>query len=312
MHKEVTPRDRVRGTKRLSKSNKAPTKNKLISLGVLNPEDYVNNHTTNIKVECSCCKTPYITSLKVFKRNIKLCKTCIYIKRGFNKRVNKSVLIKQGCLNPEDYINNNIINLNFKCSMCSNILTTCWGNLPIHSGKCVTCVNHNYTTLYGIKQPELVKMGCLNPNEYKGAAEYNLQFPCSTCSQRYTTSYHIQKNRSTLCIACSNLKYGTFIKYYDKPTLIYYIKINNLYKVGITTKDVATRFNLDDVNIEIIDTLLCTTGLEAYTIEQYILNRYSKYSYSGKDILKSGNTELFTKDILSGTLDKYRKEFNEK
>ena len=41
-----------------------------------------------------------------------------------------------------------------------------------------------------------------------------------------------------------------------------------------------------------------TDGAECYDAEQKILKDYSAYKYNGHDILKSGNTELFTINVL--------------
>ena len=51
---------------------------------------------------------------------------------------------------------------------------------------------------------------------------------------------------------------------------------------------------------ELFDEVLTlkTSGANAYDIEQCILKNCSEYRYKGKPILASGNTELFTKDVL--------------
>ena len=39
-------------------------------------------------------------------------------------------------------------------------------------------------------------------------------------------------------------------------------------------------------------------GKDAYVQEQKILKDFKEYKYNGKDLLVSGNTELFYKDVL--------------
>lgn len=91
----------------------------------------------------------------------------------------------------------------------------------------------------------------------------------------------------------------------NKPALLYYLKINSgqVYKIGITNKTVNERFNNSELQlIEILSTQYYEDGARAYETEQEILKKYSNYKYNGKPILESGNTELFSKDVLE--LDK--------
>ena len=96
----------------------------------------------------------------------------------------------------------------------------------------------------------------------------------------------------------------------NKPAYLYYLKITTednqiLYKIGITNRTVEQRFNLTDLQkIEIVKQKLYQTGQEAYMKEQALLKKYKCYKYQGPNVIDSGNTELFTEDIL-------RKELNE-
>ena len=65
-------------------------------------------------------------------------------------------------------------------------------------------------------------------------------------------------------------------KYFDKPTVLYYAKINNLFKIGITTKvsNPLERFHsdiLNGVDVEIIELEYFILGKFAYEKEQKIL-----------------------------------------
>ncbi len=98
------------------------------------------------------------------------------------------------------------------------------------------------------------------------------------------------------CMACGFDK--------SKPAILYYLKIITednqlLYKVGITNRTVNERFNLIDLSkIEIIKQKIYSCGVDAYECEQNLLKQFKKYQYTGPNILESGNTELFTEDIL--------------
>jgi len=90
----------------------------------------------------------------------------------------------------------------------------------------------------------------------------------------------------------------------EKPALLYYLRVANkdnnpLYKIGITNRSVTERFNVLDLGkIEIIDYVKFEKGREALELETEYKRDYSEYRYEGPDILSSGNTELFTIDIL--------------
>ena len=91
----------------------------------------------------------------------------------------------------------------------------------------------------------------------------------------------------------------------NKPAILYYLKIiteegKELYKIGITNRTVNERFRLTDLaKIEIIKQEEFTIGTDAQDKEREILKKYKKYKYTGPKILDSGNTELFTEDVLA-------------
>ena len=99
------------------------------------------------------------------------------------------------------------------------------------------------------------------------------------------------------CPTCGFLISGRL--YLNKPTILYYIKVNDLYKIGITTKTIEERYKGDrNVNIKVIKIWKFETGRFAYEKEQEILKKYKKFKYVGEDIITGGNNELFTKDVL--------------
>lgn len=97
-----------------------------------------------------------------------------------------------------------------------------------------------------------------------------------------------------------------------KPAYLYYLKVTTednqiLYKIGITNRTVETRFNLTDLQkIEIVKQKLYENGQDALDWEQFLLKKYKKYQYTGHKVLESGNTELFTEDIIELYLSQYR------
>lgn len=108
-------------------------------------------------------------------------------------------------------------------------------------------------------------------------------------------SHHLQGFRPSSCNTGLN---------YKGPGILYYLKITLpdtvVYKIGITSKTVETRFRPNDLSIiEVINVESFDTLRKAYDKEQHILKTYKDYRYTGPDILISGgNTELFTVDVL--------------
>ena len=73
-----------------------------------------------------------------------------------------------------------------------------------------------------------------------------------------------------------------------------------MYKIGITNRTVDERFNLTELSkIEVVKQKLYEKGSDAVRLEQKLLKQYKEYQYIGPNVLKSGNTELFTEDVLS-------------
>lgn len=102
------------------------------------------------------------------------------------------------------------------------------------------------------------------------------------------------------CPSCA--KYGFQS---NQPAYLYYLKITTeddqiLYKIGITNRSVNERFNLTDLSkIEIVKQKLYENGSKALEWETKLKQLYKQYQYTGPDVLSSGNTELFTEDIIT-------------
>lgn len=87
----------------------------------------------------------------------------------------------------------------------------------------------------------------------------------------------------------------------DKPAILYYVEIDRgkFFKIGITNKDVKARFSRSEFErMKVLKVLQFSSGEACYKVEQALLTMYYKYRYAGPPILNSGNTELFTIDIL--------------
>lgn len=85
-----------------------------------------------------------------------------------------------------------------------------------------------------------------------------------------------------------------------KTTLfrLYFVQVNNIWKVGVTSNTVKERFRDDNLQ-EILYVSKYISLERAVKIEQYIIKRYRKYK-NKKKVMRwdSGNTECFTKNIF--------------
>lgn len=168
---------------------------------------------------------------------------------------------------------------------------------------CRLCANEHISSVRS-DTPEdfVVKAKLIHKNKY----DYSVN--------NFTTS------RSKVTIICPN--HGTFTQnasahlsgsgcpdcvnrctfQYEKPAILYYLSINNgqAYKIGITNRNVKSRYKRDYKNIKILCTWQFIKGKDAYLAEQNILKKYKKFKYKGTNLLKdAGNTELFKLNILA-------------
>lgn len=102
------------------------------------------------------------------------------------------------------------------------------------------------------------------------------------------------------CPSCGNIT--KLQKHHKHPTILYFLFFPklNLYKVGITMvkRGIQERYKDEPEEYKIITQIIFENGKEAYALEQFILNKYKKFSYTGPNVLKNGNTELFTENII--------------
>ena len=109
-----------------------------------------------------------------------------------------------------------------------------------------------------------------------------------------TYSEHIKsKYACPICISDAN----SYDKYKNKPTTLYIIKINDLYKVGVTQSGINARYSKELKEGIIIETLyekVFEDGLEAYSREQEILQDTIEFVVDrmNSPLVNGGYTEL--------------------
>jgi hypothetical protein len=102
------------------------------------------------------------------------------------------------------------------------------------------------------------------------------------------------------CKQCSLVGRGRVNK--GLPATLYYLYYPdyNLYKIGVTSKQLKHRFRYTKCRYEVLFEKYYTNGEDAFKKEQEILHEYTNYRYVGSKVLPTGNTELFTEDVLKG------------
>jgi hypothetical protein len=102
------------------------------------------------------------------------------------------------------------------------------------------------------------------------------------------------------CPGCAEYGYRT-----SKPGTLYYVRFDlpelTLWKIGITNLTVRERFAKFEVSPIVLWQRTWDDGSIAVKAERQILKdaRYESYRYKGDALLKNGNTECFTIDIMA-------------
>jgi hypothetical protein len=151
-----------------------------------------------------------------------------------------------------------------------------------------------------------VKQGYKTLSKYQNS-KTPIEFICPE-NHRHKITYTSFK-QGQRCAYCAEYGFNP-----DKPGTLYYIafyhpehldefgNIAPLYKIGVTNRTVQERFEREPTPYRIIHTESYLFGFLAYEKEQRILAQHAAHKYTGANLLVSGNTELFTTDILN--LDK--------
>ncbi len=99
------------------------------------------------------------------------------------------------------------------------------------------------------------------------------------------------------CPSCSSTGFDPTL-----PATLYYLSINNgqAYKIGITNRTIEERFGIEDrLKITVIAKWHFESGQDARQREIEILRKHYINRYTGPDLLRNGNSELFKSDVLN-------------
>lgn len=263
-------------------------------------EDYVNS-TTKLTVRCNKCQYTWMSSPSNIKRNG--CISC-------NKRIKNSIEKIQATLKETgrdievltQTYKNSSSRLDLFCNVCTHTWTTAASVLINQGCGCPACNK-------GIKLSTEVLQTRLT--------EKNLEI---TILSNYTHSGQLLSCRCDKCLivwestlpklvyfdqGCPSCNFGNQASGYNpsKAGYLYYLRVvdkgQTFWKVGITNVGVKSRFKkLDREKISVLYCQLFANGADAQKAERNILNMFKEYRAENLKILSSGNTELFTHDVL--------------
>ena len=191
-----------------------------------------------------------------------------------------------------DYINNKT-KIEFECNKGHKWLATPHSILDGGRG-CPICNKQ----LYSLEKVNniLSNKGIKIFDEYINTNTKTL-FQCKCGNVWETTARSLFQNIG--CPSCAKYGFDT-----NKPAILYYVNIKGtkIYKIGVTNRVIEDRFGYDFNKLNIIAKWEYKKGNDALFLEQTILKVFKEFQYKGVNLLDTGNSELFIKDVME--LDK--------
>ena len=287
-------------------------KNKLIK--TVRIEDY-NGYHEPIKHICCGCNGEWVVSPAgvINGGNCRKCK--IKTQTGTSSITHEIYLEELISLGidtfPIDSFINKSTKINHECADCKQIWhTSPKALLKSRYGVCPSCSKLRQNKASTKTNKEYIKQLNKLDNGVTAIEKYdhknNFLHKCSCGNIWKSSAGNILRGHK-----CTNWRnsgqYWNGDFYKNKKTILYYIKVGNLFKIGVTLfkesieKSIfKIRFASDIKNgvlIELIYTQVFEDGSQAFDLEQSILVEHTDCRYNGNNILGGGNSELFNVDI---------------
>lgn len=272
--------------KRINKNYSYKEKLRDMNIKIVPLEEYKGTET-KIKHKCTCGNIWSAKPLTVL-RNVKCgCKNnSNYIKKLIEKNIQVIPI--------EDYKGSHTKQLH-KCT-CGNEYYIKPNTLLSSKSLCNKCRTYNYNDKLKIKEIKIYPL-----EEYKGSLT-KIKHKC-TCGNEWNVK-PAQVLGGGKCMLCKEKIDRLF--FIGKKTILYSFNIpeTKLYKIGITTTSVKTRYKSVDITLpsDIIE-IVYIDGGEAWDKESEIKEKYKHFLYKGDTkYVGTKNTEVFTENILSNIL----------
>lgn len=139
----------------------------------------------------------------------------------------------------------------------------------------------------------------LNLKEYLKVKDH-IEFVCPFHGvQKQTVLGHLKGTGCTQCLR-KELRWSRK-SFENQKTTLYYVKINNLYKIGLTKRNVFKRFETETLirnSVEIISLWEFKNGGIAYDLEIECLKATKEYAIKTELLRKGGNSEIRKENVL--------------
>lgn len=199
---------------------------------LLNPEDYIDTRTKNLKIICPSCNDLYLTNFTLYRMSTGFCPNCGFeigqkskelslTKIKYNKYSEKCEKMNyKETLTEKDFSNiSSSDNISFICPshgyieqsynhFINNDSTICYKCAKESTANILRLDKYSVSNIISSKNNNVL----LNPDEYIKNDKRNLEVLCGTCNKTFLTSLVIYNNNiDGKCPDCSERSYGEYV-----------------------------------------------------------------------------------------------------
>lgn len=271
---------------------------------LISADEYVNSHS-NVVVKCTSCSGSLTASYSnlLFRKGSKCipCRTAEKIKNISDKldTINQKYGFRT-TVSAENVKSIDFDKLEFICSNGHKHKYTILDLLnPRSKYRCRKCYTDTkrYSAIDMVNKTKELRpdIEVLNPYEWVATSKVR-DVKCLKHNRVFKCSLHNIWNSKTTCPECRDFGFDV-----DGEGYLYYAKIKEFYKIGVTGWNPTKRLRDISEDAVLIEAIKFKTGQEALDAETLILENfdYAKLGYNPG--VKSGWSELFIYDIFSGT-----------
>jgi hypothetical protein len=283
----------------------------LKELGCLNPEEYIDVRTHNLKWYCKDCGKAYQRSLMHQKKGTGCCTNCAKKINSTTQKITVTQLLTLGCLNPEEYINTKTKNLLWVCNGCDTHFLASYASRKISKQLCYYCTIKETRRPHKHSADYISSLGCLNTEEYIDTNVDNLIWKCTNCNKRFNTSLYKYERSTKLCKKCTYQLIANKTKH-TQTTISTFNVLNPEEYINIKTKNM--KYLCDKCGNEYItniDTLAnkrnskhfcetCSVSTSSHELEivEFIKSIYSKeVEQNTRDIIPPLELDIYLPDL---------------
>ncbi|MGL5059081.1 MAG: hypothetical protein ACRC62_03785 [Microcoleus sp.] len=246
--------------------------------------DYKNAKT---KIECICPNAHrYLVSWNNFKSGVR----CSFCEGHVTENYVKQELAKHGykLLSSYTFANKK---LDLLCPE-NHFWQISWTGFNRNGTRCAYCAKKRVLAC-DVKN-SFESAGYTLLSVYKDSKQ-KLQFKCP--NEHLNSISWANWQTGHRCGECQVGGYSTKL-----PGRLYYVRFYHngkyYYKIGITNKTIKARFKKEPTSYVVLMDLYYDDGRIPPKKEAFILSKHKKHIHGGRSILRYGNSELFTKDVL--------------